>query len=74
VSAVLFVLGNILVFYPPPTRAESCYHASLMLWWGVMSVVGVGWVLFVQVFVVVVVVGIGGHAVLVCVLMIYSQH
>ena len=36
-----------------------------MLWWGVASVTSVGWFLFAQVFFVVVVVGIGGHAVLV---------
>ena len=64
-STILFILGNILVFYPLPTRTKSCYHASPLLWWGVMSVTGVGWVLFAQVFVVVVVVGIGGHTVVV---------
>ncbi|CAD6577148.1 MAG: hypothetical protein TREMPRED_001869 [Tremellales sp. Tagirdzhanova-0007] len=64
-SVLLFVLGNLLVFYPLPNRPESCYHASPMLWWGVASVTGVGWFLFAQVFFVVVVVGIGGHAVLV---------
>lgn len=35
-----------------------------MLWWGVMTVTGVGWVLFAQVFFVVVIVGLGGHVVL----------
>jgi hypothetical protein len=65
ISAILFVLGNILVFYPNPVSNTTCYRAAPMLWWGVMTVTGVGWILFGQVFFVVVVVGLGGQAVLV---------
>ncbi|WVR00173.1 hypothetical protein IAU59_007315 [Kwoniella sp. CBS 9459] len=51
IGLVLFILGNILVFKPIPssTRVEpTCYNASPMLWWGVMSVTAVGWVLAAQ--------------------------
>jgi hypothetical protein len=65
ISAVLFVLGNVMLFYPDPTSDETCYHAAPMLWWGVMTVVGIGWILLAQVFFVIVVVGLGGQAVLV---------
>jgi len=65
VSAILFILGNVLVFYPFPTSRITCYHSSPMLWWGVIAVTGVGWFLLLQVFFVVVVVGIGGLAVVV---------
>ncbi|ORX40579.1 hypothetical protein BD324DRAFT_647504 [Kockovaella imperatae] len=65
-SAILFILGNVLVFYPPPSATNStCYHASPLLWWAVMTVTGVGWFLIAQMFVVVVIVGIGGQAILV---------
>ena len=65
-SAILFILGNILLFHPIPKPSQpTCYHTAPLLWWGVMTVTGVGWFLLVQVFVVVVVVGIGGQAVLV---------
>jgi hypothetical protein len=37
-----------------------------MLWWGVMTVTGVGWFLFGQIVVVVLVIGVGGPAILVC--------
>ena len=67
ISAVLFVLSNILLFTSAPKRSDSCYRASPMLWWGVITVTGVGWILFLQVFFVVVVVGVGGHAVVVSV-------
>jgi hypothetical protein len=36
-----------------------------MLWWGVMTVTGVGWFLLLQLFVVVFVVGLGGQAIIV---------
>ncbi|WWD19637.1 hypothetical protein CI109_104099 [Kwoniella shandongensis] len=62
-SSILFILGNILVFHPLPTT-PSCYTASPMLWWGVMSVTGVGWFLLAQVLVMILVVGIGGSVVL----------
>lgn len=65
ISIVLFILGNVLLFRPLPTHAATCYHAAPMLWWGVMTVTGVGWFLFFQMFVVMFVVGIGGHAVVV---------
>ncbi|ORY33436.1 hypothetical protein BCR39DRAFT_520050, partial [Naematelia encephala] len=65
ISMFLFLLGNILLFYPKPSSEQTCFHAAPMLWWGVMTVVGVGWFLFLQVFVIVVIVGIGGQAVLV---------
>ena len=65
ISFVLFVLGNVLLFYPPPTQQQTCYHASPMLWWGVMTVTGVGWFLFGQIVVVVLVIGVGGPAILV---------
>ena len=64
-SIILFVLGNILLFYPRPSTPGSCYHASPLLWWGVMVITGVGWILFAQIFFVVAVVGIGGHVVVV---------
>ncbi|KAK4684479.1 4,5-DOPA dioxygenase extradiol, partial [Tremellales sp. Uapishka_1] len=48
-SAVLFVLGNILVFHPAPTDPHSCYYAAPLLWWAVMTVTGVGWFLIAQV-------------------------
>jgi hypothetical protein len=66
ISFVLFILGNVLLFYPPPTQQQTCYHASPMLWWGVMTVTGVGWFLFGQIVVVVLVIGVGGPAILVC--------
>ncbi|WWD03667.1 hypothetical protein V865_001723 [Kwoniella europaea PYCC6329] len=59
-SFVLFILGNILLFKPLPSDDMSCYNASPMLWWGVMTVTGVGWVLLAQMILVIVVVGIGG--------------
>jgi hypothetical protein len=37
-----------------------------MLWWGVMTVTGVGWFLFGQIIVVVLIIGVGGPAILVC--------
>ena len=65
-SAALFILGNVLVFYPSPvTNYDTCYQAAPLLWWGVMTVTGVGWFLIGQLFVVLVVVGIGGQAVVV---------
>ena len=66
ISFVLFILGNVLLFYPPPTKQQTCYHASPMLWWGVMTVTGVGWFLFGQIVVVVLIIGVGGPAILVC--------
>jgi hypothetical protein len=66
ISFVLFILGNVLLFYPPPTQQQTCYHASPMLWWGVITVTGVGWFLFGQVIVVVLIIGVGGPAILVC--------
>ena len=65
-SFVLFVLGNVLLFHPLPTSQQTCYHASPMLWWGVMTVTGVGWFLFGQIIIVVLVIGVGGPAILVC--------
>ncbi|KAK8853222.1 hypothetical protein IAR55_003924 [Kwoniella newhampshirensis] len=62
-SSLLFILGNVLLFHPLPT-GPSCYTASPMLWWGVMSVTGVGWFFIAQVLVMVLVVGIGGSVVL----------
>ncbi|WVQ66965.1 uncharacterized protein L199_005156 [Kwoniella botswanensis] len=59
-SFILFILGNILLFKPLPSDDMSCYNASPMLWWGVMTVTGVGWVLLAQMILVIVVVGIGG--------------
>jgi hypothetical protein len=64
-SGALFVLGNVMVFHPLPTKQDTCYQSSPLLWWGVMSVLAVGWALIAQVFFVVVVVGIGGQAVMV---------
>lgn len=64
ISTILFILGNILLFYPPPSD-QSCYSANPMLWWGVLVVTAVGWVLLLQVFFVVVIVGLGGAVVLV---------
>lgn len=61
ISTILFVLGNVLLFYPTPSPTTGCYAASPMLWWGIMTVVGVGWVLFAQVFFIAVIVGLGGH-------------
>ena len=70
-SAILFVLGNVLLFHPLPRPSQqTCYHSAPLLWWGVMTVTGVGWFLLVQVFVVVVVVGVGGQAVLVSIQLI----
>ncbi|OCF44636.1 hypothetical protein I317_01523 [Kwoniella heveanensis CBS 569] len=48
---VLFILGNILVFKPLPSESgdPTCYNASPMLWWGVMSVTAVGWAFAAQV-------------------------
>jgi len=66
ISFILFILGNVLLFYPPPTQQQTCYHASPMLWWGVMTVTGVGWFLFGQIVVVVLIIGVGGPAILVC--------
>jgi hypothetical protein len=54
-----------MLFYPNPAREDTCYHAAPMLWWGVMTVVGIGWILLVQIFFVIVIVGLGGQAVLV---------
>lgn len=65
ISFVLFILGNVLLFYPLPSEQDTCYHSAPMLWWGTMAVTGVGWFLIGQVLFVVAVVGIGGHAVLV---------
>ncbi|WWC94903.1 hypothetical protein V866_001755 [Kwoniella sp. B9012] len=59
-SFILFILGNILLFKPLPSNDMSCYNASPMLWWGVMTVTGVGWALLAQMILVIVVVGIGG--------------
>lgn len=64
-SFIFFVLGNVLLFYPLPSQENTCYHGAPMLWWGVMTVTGVGWFLFGQVIFVVAVVGVGGQAVLV---------
>lgn len=61
---ILFILGNILLFHPRPS-AETCYGASPLLWWGVMLVVGIGYILLAQIFFVVVIVGLGGAIVLV---------
>ncbi|OCF77329.1 hypothetical protein I204_01317 [Kwoniella mangroviensis CBS 8886] len=59
-SFILFILSNILLFKPLPSDDMSCYNASPMLWWGVMTVTGVGWVLLAQMIFVIVIVGIGG--------------
>ncbi|WRT70202.1 uncharacterized protein IL334_007196 [Kwoniella shivajii] len=59
-SFVLFILGNILLFSPSPSNQESCYRSSPMLWWGVMTVTGVGWFLLAQIVIVILVAGIGG--------------
>jgi hypothetical protein len=63
-SFILFILGNVLLFYPLPSEQQTCYHASPMLWWGVMAVTGVGWFLFGQIILVVLVIGVGGPAIL----------
>ncbi|WWC72039.1 uncharacterized protein I206_105998 [Kwoniella pini CBS 10737] len=55
----LFILGNILLFSPMPSKPLTCYHSAPMLWWGVMVVTGVGWFLLAQVLLVVVLVGLG---------------
>ncbi|WVF72983.1 hypothetical protein IAT40_007801 [Kwoniella sp. CBS 6097] len=51
-ALILFILGNILVFKPLPSKSgqpkPTCYNASPMLWWGVMSVTAVGWALAAQ--------------------------
>jgi hypothetical protein len=47
------------------SQQETCYHASPMLWWGVMTVTGVGWFLFGQILLVVLFIAIGGSAILV---------
>lgn len=65
ISFGLFILGNVLLLHPSPSRHPTCYHAAPTLWWGVMTVTGVGWVLLLQVFLVMFIVGIGGHAVVV---------
>lgn len=64
-AVILFILGNVLLFYPLPSKQETCYHASPMLWWGVMAVTGVGWFLVGQVLVVVLIIGVGGPLILV---------
>lgn len=69
ISAILFVLGNVMLFHPNPAREDTCYQAAPMLWWGVMTVVGIGWILLAQVFFVIIVVGLGGQAVLVSIRM-----
>lgn len=57
----LFVCGNVLLFYPAPTsRKPTCYHAAPMLWWGTMTVVGVGWFLLLQMLFVALIVTAGG--------------
>ncbi|WVR07666.1 hypothetical protein IAU60_004708 [Kwoniella sp. DSM 27419] len=65
ISIVLFILGNVLLFRPLPTQPMSCYHSAPMLWWGVMTVTGVGWFLLAQILLVVVFVGLGGPVMLV---------
>ncbi|WVW86194.1 hypothetical protein I302_108236 [Kwoniella bestiolae CBS 10118] len=63
-SFILFILGNVLLFKPLPSQELSCYNASPMLWWGVMTVTGVGWFLLAQMILVILVVGVGGTVVL----------
>jgi hypothetical protein len=65
ISSILFILGNLLLFDSSLAQQTTCYHSSPLLWWGVMTVVGVGYFLLAQVFVVVIIVGIGGQAMLV---------
>ncbi|EIW72090.1 hypothetical protein TREMEDRAFT_72651 [Tremella mesenterica DSM 1558] len=56
----MFLLGHVILFYPPPSKTETCFHSAPTLWWGVMIVVGVGWFLILQILVVVVIIGLGG--------------
>ena len=62
----LFVCGNVLLFYPFSTKTSAtCYNAAPMLWWGTMTVVGVGWFLLFQMLFVAVIVTAGGAVVVV---------
>ena len=64
-AATLFVLGNVILFAPWPSRENTCYRAAPTLWWGVMTVTAVGWALIFHVFFIVFVVGLGGPVMMV---------
>jgi hypothetical protein len=37
IRIVLFILGHLLMFNPPPSRTPTCYNAAPMLWWAVFT-------------------------------------
>lgn len=59
-SAALFVWGNTLVW----SSVSTCKRSEPLLWWGVTTIVGVGWFLLAEVAVVVLGVGLLGPSVL----------
>lgn len=59
-SIALFIWGNVLVW----SSVNTCKRSEPLLWWGVTSIVAVGWFLLVEVAVVVLGVGLVGPSVL----------
>ncbi len=59
-SAALFISGNVLIW----TSLDTCRPYAPYLWYGVATVIAVGWALLAEVVIVVVVVGVFGGPVL----------